>query len=57
MCTKKVGPFLTVPSPFGIQSKPNVLLTYEFVIFVYSILERKDMIGIGIIAQDLFSHL
>jgi len=57
MCTKKAGSFLTVPSPFGIQSKPNVLLTYEFVIFVYSILERKDMIGISIIAQNLFSHL
>jgi len=57
MCTKKAGPFLTVPSPIGNQSKPNFLLTYEFFIFVYSILERKDMMRIGIIAQDLFSHL
>jgi len=57
ICTKKAGPFLTAPSPFGNQSKPNFLLTYELFVFVYFILRREDMIGTGMIAQNPFFHL
>jgi len=47
---------MTLPSLFDDQSKPNFLLTYEFFVFVYSILMGKDMIGIGTIGQNLFSR-
>jgi hypothetical protein len=53
----KAGPFLTLPSPFGHRSKAYFLTTYEFSIFVYSILKEKDMIGISIVTPNLFLQL
>ena len=43
---KKAEPFLILPSPSDNKSKANFLPTYRFFMFVYSILEEKDMIGI-----------
>jgi len=54
---KKTGAFLTLLSPFGNRSKTYFLTTYEFSIFVYSIPKQKDVIGISIIAPNLFPKL
>jgi hypothetical protein len=47
----------TLPSPFGHRSKTYFLTTDEFSMFLYSILKEKDMIGISIVAPNLFLQL